>query len=101
MYDRTSPNDRELLENVFDSLDRLFDRECQVIDLCVLLRATELAIRAEKLPFSLSQYHLELAAIVRSGASSEAQREKALDATNSLREKMNEFMYLKDASEIK
>ena len=33
--------DKQLLENLFDSLDRLFDRESRVLDVFQILYATE------------------------------------------------------------
>ena len=40
-----TPKERELLENVLDSLDRLFDRRIGVIDVCALVQATAEALR--------------------------------------------------------
>ena len=84
--------DKQLLGNVFDSLDRLFDRESRVIDVYQLLYATDKAIENDDVKISLSGYVIELGKIVRENESEEIQRERALMVTDKLREALNEFL---------
>lgn len=77
--------DIELLENVFDSLDRLFDRETNVVDVHALLFSTQHALSNESSCPNLDKYVCDLSSVVSSGESSQEQREQALDITNSLR----------------
>jgi hypothetical protein len=84
--------DKQLLENVFDSLDRLFDRQNCVIDLYHLILATHKAIREKTVNLSLASYADKLGQIVRENDTEEVQREKALIATDQLREILNETL---------
>ena len=86
------PIEKQLLGNVFDALDRLFDSECGVIDVHAILYASEMALKTSSLPIELTKYETELRKIIQSGEGSHAQRDKALDATNDLREKLNELL---------
>ncbi len=83
--------ERQILENIFDALDRLFDRECKVIDVCALLYASEKAL-TESAKVSLEDYVSELEKLVRSGEPEDIQRERALDITNNLRVLLNEIL---------
>jgi hypothetical protein len=78
-------HERKLLENVLDALDRLFDRQCSVIDLWALLFATTEALRATEHCDQLERTTAILLAIIRSGASEEMQRDRALIVTDELR----------------
>ncbi|NVJ58830.1 MAG: hypothetical protein HWE27_00490 [Gammaproteobacteria bacterium] len=82
--------DTELLENVFDSLDRLFDRETKAIDVYALLLSTQHALSNDDSCPKLDKYVRDLNSVVSSGESSEKQREQALDITNSLRAILND-----------
>jgi hypothetical protein len=78
-------DEKALLENVLDSLDRLFDHQSTVIDLFALLFATSKALVG-----SLFQPHIEplagrLLAIVRTQRDEESRRDAALVATDDLR----------------
>ncbi len=76
--------EKQLLKNVFDSLDRLFDKECGVIDFY--------ALKEIKSSVSLSEYIDKLDTILKAGGSENKQRECAISATNSLRGKLNELL---------
>jgi hypothetical protein len=84
--------DKQLLENVFDSLDRLFDRQSSVIDVYHLILATDKAIKRTDVNLSLAGYSDELGKIVRENSSEEIQREQALIVTDQLREILNETL---------
>jgi hypothetical protein len=75
----------ELLENILDALDRLFDREMYVIDLLALLFATAEALRTTRHYEELLNPTNELREVVRSGATRDAQRDRALHITDKLR----------------
>jgi hypothetical protein len=78
--------ERLLLENALDALDRLFDRECGAVDVWALLVATAAALRGTSHGPAVRQPLAELRAVVRSGAASDAQRDRALAVTASLRQ---------------
>jgi hypothetical protein len=73
------------LENLFDALDRLFDRESKVIDIYALMYTSEKAMSGEPEIVNLDGYLYALKILVRSGKTEDAQREKALLITNELR----------------
>ena len=81
----------DLLENVFDSLDRLFDRESSARDVYALLFATQNALAGSGIP-DLGSYVEDLAIIIRSGEPEGTQREKAITATDKLRSVLNEVL---------
>jgi hypothetical protein len=74
-----------VLNNFLDVLDRLFDRETEIIDVGAILYATGLAIR----PDSLFPLFLDAAAslerIRRAGLTADDARESALQSMNPLR----------------
>ena len=75
----------QLLDNILDALDRLFDRDLHVIDLWALLLATSEALRASIHYDILSGATADLSVIARSGASDEIMRQRALYSTDKLR----------------
>ncbi|WP_444932216.1 hypothetical protein ACJJIF_10770 [Microbulbifer sp. SSSA002] len=83
--------EKQILENIFDALDRLFDRECKVIDVSVLLYASEKALADSEI-VPLVSYVAELEKLVRRGESEDIQREHALEITNELRVTLNEML---------
>ncbi len=87
-----SEKEKELLENLFDSLDRLFDRHCQLYDVHDLMVATEVALESLDSSFQLAKYIEELKSAVKSGKSEEDKRELALTVTESLRFKLNDLL---------
>ena len=84
--------DKQLLENLFDALDRLFDKECTTIDLYVLVYATDKAILDSVKSINLRSYAAELDVLVRSGKPQDLQRDEALNLTNNLRVTLNEIL---------
>ena len=84
--------EKELLDNLFDSLDRLFDRHCQIYDVHDLMVATEVALKILGSDLQLSEYIDGLKPIIRSGKSEEDKRDKALIVTDSLRFKLNDLL---------
>lgn len=83
-------SETQLLENLFDCLDRLFDRECGTVDVYNLLFATEKLITS--IPdLNLDHYLSGVEQIMRNRESDEVQREMSLAATDSLRHKLNEL----------
>ena len=85
--------DKQLLENLFDSLDRLFDGESSVIDIWQLIFVTEKVIGSELALLELSNYSEQLGKIVGGDKAEGAQREEALAVTNKLLEVLNEILY--------
>jgi hypothetical protein len=75
----------QLLDNVLDALDRLYDEKLQVIDLWALLLATSEAMRHTAHFNVLAAPIEDLLAIVRSGESDDIQRDRALLASDWLR----------------
>mgnify|MGYP000603720925 CR=1 FL=1 len=84
--------EKQILENLFDALDRLFDHECKVIDLYSLVYASEIALGQSSPIISLGGCASELEVLVRSGKPEEQQRDEALLKTNSLRGTLNELL---------
>jgi hypothetical protein len=76
---------KNLLGNCLDALDRLFDRHSSVVDVWALLLATSEALRATEHYRELERPLVDLSAVIRSGASAETQRERALGVTDELR----------------
>ncbi|ROR97867.1 hypothetical protein EDC56_3534 [Sinobacterium caligoides] len=85
-------SDTQILENLLDALDRLFDRECKVIDLHALLYASQVALREGSTAIELGHYTIAVSALVRGGAAEDIQREEALEITNNLRAELNELL---------
>lgn len=84
--------ERQLLENVLDAMDRLFDRHISAIDLWGLLLATAEALRATPHYGALLSPTAQLLAISRSGTDTETERDQALDATDVLRHYLAELL---------
>lgn len=74
-----------LLENVLDSLDRLFDRDSEVIDIYVLIFATAKALAETKHSQILDKTANKLDEILKTNKSENELREVALIATDDLR----------------
>lgn len=83
---------KQLLENIFDSLDRLFDRECRVIDLYALLFVSDLALKEQNSKFCFTEYINKLDKVIKTNNSEEFKRDKALTATDNLRSQLNELL---------
>ncbi len=84
----------QLLENLFDSLDRLLDRQCLVIEVYAIVFATEHALKPYSTPLSLTSYSENLLQVVRSGKNYELQRTSALEVTDDLRHKLDDLLPL-------
>lgn len=84
--------ERRLLENIFDSLDRLFDRECIVQDTYSLLFATDLALKEYNTKLYLSEYVLELDKVLKMNSLYEVKREEALTITDKLRFELSDLL---------
>lgn len=87
--------EKRLLENIFDSLDRLFDRECKVIDLHALLFASDLALKQFNSRIHLADLINELDKILKRMNSDEEQRKRTLAVTDNLRNELNELLPVK------
>jgi hypothetical protein len=80
-----TPQQRQLLENVLDALDRLFDRASTPVDIYALIFATSEALKGSEFSAKAETVLCGLENIVRSDAPPEEQRELALGVTNDLR----------------
>jgi hypothetical protein len=80
-----SGREKMLLDNALDALDRLFNRDNSVIDVCALLFATAEALQSTPHLSEFERPLAELLAIVRSGESTEEKRDRALAVTDELR----------------
>ncbi len=78
-------NEYDLLSNVLDSLDRLFDEQSSAETVLALLFATSEALRTTSHYPELERPIAELRAVVRSGVLSEMQRDKTVWITDPLR----------------
>ncbi len=78
-------DEKALLENLLDSLDRLFDRKSTVIDVYALLFATSKALANTPHYPHIEPLVGNLLTIVRRQGSEEVRRDAALVATDDLR----------------
>lgn len=78
-------DDKKLLNNVLDGLDRLFDRESQAIDIHALIFATSKALSDTEYFAILNDTANNLEKIVRSRLNANEERNQALKETNDLR----------------
>ena len=85
-------DERLLLENTLDALDRLFDGDCGAVAVWALLVATAAALRGTSHRPALEEPLAGLWEVVRSGASADAQRDRALAATDPLRQYLAEVL---------
>jgi hypothetical protein len=81
-------DERLLLENVLDAFDRLNDGETHVVDLHALLVATAAALPGSPLAPEMKSVALALLSLVRQSKSKGEQVGEALDAVQSLRERV-------------
>jgi hypothetical protein len=82
----------KICENLLDTLDRLFDRDSQVIDVYALVLASSEALKDSLPELGLSGIAIELDKISKNGKPEELQREEALRATNNLRVALSDFL---------
>ena len=78
-------DERILLENVLESLDRLFDRDSTARDLSLLLVATSMALHREELAVAFEEPMRQLSEVVRSKLLPDPKRDLALKITDGLR----------------
>ena len=88
-----SKTETQLLENLFDSLDRLFDRECQVIEVYAIMFATQHALKPYNTALSLDDYAEGLQKIARNEEDFESQSQRALELTDDLRIILDDLLY--------
>jgi len=84
--------EKEILENVLDSLDRLFDRKCEIYDVCDLIFASDLVLKNLNSQVDLGIYYRKIKIIVQKEISEENKRNDTLNVTDSLRELLNELL---------
>ncbi|NUP13547.1 MAG: hypothetical protein HOW73_46515 [Polyangiaceae bacterium] len=90
----TREKEAQLLENVLDGLDRLFDDECTAMDTWALVFATSEALRGTEHSRELERA-LELqSTTIRSGGSKQAKRDLALSDTDQLRHYLADLLPL-------
>jgi hypothetical protein len=77
--------ERLLLDNVLDGLDRLFDAESDAIDLYALIFATSKAVIKTEHFFILNRAAYDLEKIVRAKLNADDERFEALKVTDDLR----------------
>lgn len=80
-----------LLENILDSLDRLFDEESQIIDIHALIFATSKALAKTSHFQILDKTAEELNEIIKADKTKNNLRELALTATDELRHYIAKF----------
>lgn len=77
-------NNRALLNNLIDALDRLFDGETNVVDVHAIVYATAEALETDELNSHLVQAATALEGVLRN-LNGEAARRRALAVTDPLR----------------
>lgn len=83
---------KSLLENVLDALDRLFDRETTVIDVHALFFATSKALSGSEFGSRIEPFVGKLDEILRKHHTEEKCREDALIATDDLRHFLSDVL---------
>lgn len=78
-------DEKQLLENVFDGLDRIFDGETNAIDLHALIFATSKALQNTEYFAILEDTAESLETVICSGLDNIGQRDAALMRTDDLR----------------
>lgn len=91
-------DERILLENALESLNRLFDRVSTVSDVQSLFLATAMALRGTEIASAFEGSAQRLAEIVRSNALPDRKRDLGLVATDGLRKLIAEQLR-RDANE--
>ena len=81
-------DERTLLQNLLDSLDRLYDRDCGPVDVDLLLTATASAISDQAWITAIERASAGLGGLIRSRLPAEEEYRKALIVTNDLRVKL-------------
>jgi hypothetical protein len=84
-------DERTLLSNLLESLDRLYDRQCGPADVGALLTATASAVKDQSWIASIEQASTALGDLVRSRLPAEEEYRNALIVTNDLRIKLGNY----------
>jgi len=84
--------DTDLLENVMDALDRLFDGKSDIIDVQRLLFTTFQALPTSYISELINQTNKDLKIVIQKSKNKDSQREDALNITNELRIKLAELL---------
>jgi hypothetical protein len=84
-------NERTLLSNLLESLDRLYDRQCGPADVDALLTATANAIKDQSWIASIEQASTALRDLIRSRLPPEEEYGEALVVTGDLRIKLANY----------
>ena len=82
--------DKQLLDNLLDALDRLYDAQSDVLDVYALLMATSRALSDTSFAEDLERPLDALLAIIRSGRPEDQGRSAALAATDDLRRRLSQ-----------
>lgn len=85
-------DEKNLLDNVLDGLDRLFDSESGVIDIQVLIFATSKALYNTEYFTILDDAANNLENVIRSEMKADDKRVEALQVTNNLRHFLAEVL---------
>lgn len=85
-------DEKKLLNNILDSLDRLFDNESKLIDIHSLIFATSKALTKSQHFSILDETSKDLEEIVWLNLSASNERTEALNATNKLRLYLSEIL---------
>lgn len=83
-----SHTEPKLLANALDALDRLFDRECDAVDVEALLFATSVALGGSRFSPMLEAARVQLEGVRMSEASGEERYRASLKATDDLRREL-------------
>ena len=84
-------DERTLLQNLLDSLDRLYDRDCGPIDVDLLLTATASAISDQAWIAVIERASAALGDLIQSRLPAEEEYRKALSVTDDLRIKLANY----------
>jgi hypothetical protein len=84
-------NESELLSNLLESLDRLYDRQCGPADVDALLTATASAVQDPSWIASIEQASTALRDLLRSRLPPEQEYREALVVANDLRIKLANY----------
>jgi len=84
-------DERTLLHNLLDSLDRLYDRDCGAIDVDLLLTATASAISDQAWVAAIERASAALRDLIQSRLPAEEEYRKALIVTDDLRIKLANY----------
>jgi hypothetical protein len=83
-----SNDEKQLLDNLLDSLDRLYDEQTRVLDVQALLQTTGSAVTESDLQSRLLSASAAVLSIIRAQPDEEARRNHTLIALQPLRERL-------------